>query len=48
MFTLFTGSDFGRGISSNASVKADLTSYLAAYRRKRAQLARQLPLAQAA
>ncbi len=48
MFTLFTGSDFGRGFVSNVSEKADLTSYLAAYRRKRAQLARQAPIARAA
>ncbi len=43
MFTLFTGSEFGRGFALNGSQKSDLSSYLAAYRRNRAKLSRQLP-----
>lgn len=53
MFTLFTGSEFGRGFVAAGSQKSNLSSYLEAYRRNRAKLNRQsvaaaTPLAHAA
>jgi hypothetical protein len=44
MFTLFTSSQFGRGLSSNSSETSNLSTYLAAYRRNRAKRASQSPL----
>jgi hypothetical protein len=48
MFALFTSAQFGRGLSSNAASQSDLATYLAAYRRNRAKIRSQTPLAIAA
>jgi hypothetical protein len=40
MFTLFTPSQFGRGLTSTSTETSHLATYLAAYRRQRAREAK--------
>ncbi len=40
MFSVFTGSNFGRGFSASTAAKSPLAARLAQFRRQRAQLAR--------
>jgi hypothetical protein len=44
MFTLFTGSNFGRGFELSNTGSQNLASYLEAYRRNRAKIRRQAAL----
>jgi hypothetical protein len=48
MFTLFTSAQFGRGLVNSTARQSELATYLAAYRRNRAKIRSQAPLAIAA
>jgi hypothetical protein len=43
MFSVFTGSNFGRGLGMNNAANSRLGAQLASYRRQRARLRRDVP-----